>query len=444
MGISDLLLYPIYVAIFYFIFKARRKKYTDPVLKFYHLQGFWIKALAVIPFTLFNYKISLGDSYVLYHMEGANIYHMILHDFTNIKWLFAQGKDFDEALLKDVWNLGYFNDENNYMVARIVAILSFLTFGKYMVTNLIFSMISFAGVWRLFRFFYEQYPHLHKQLAISILYLPTFVFWSSGILKDPLCTGAIGWITFSLFEALYKKKDIFKNFLIVFFFCYLLAKLKIYILISYLPFFVLFLVLKNVNLIKNIFVKILLVPALIIFSVLIFTKAMDKLKGTLGDYAGEGLSKSIKSYQQAYESQASYAESNFSLGVTYDGSVGSLIKMAPAAIVATLYRPFIWETRKLSTLITSLESLFIMLFTFRVLYSVGVTNFIRSIVKDPTILYCILFSLLFALFVGATTLNFGTLVRYKIPCMPFYLIALYLIMDRNKKIKKRPLKNIAE
>lgn len=443
MGISDLLLYPIYLLIFYFIFKSRRKKYKDPILKFYHAQGFWIKALAVIPFTLFNYKLSPGDSYVLYHVEGANIYHMILHDFSNIKWLYLPGKDFDEALLKDIWNLGYFRDENNYMVARIVAILSFFTFGKYMVTNLFFSMISFAGVWRLFRFFYEQYPHLHKQFAIAILYLPTFVFWSSGILKDPLCTGAIGWITFSLYEALYKKKDILKHIIIVSFFCFLLSQLKVYILISYLPFFFLFLILKNVNLVKNIFVKLLLAPTLIIFSVIIFTKAMDKLEGTFGEYATEGLSKSIKSYQQAYESQASFAESNFSLGVVYDGSVGSLIKMAPAAVVATLYRPFIWETRKLSTLITSLESLFIMLFTFKVLYTAGITNFIRTIIKDPTILYCILFSLLFALFVGATTLNFGTLVRYKIPCMPFYLIALFLIIDKNKKNKPGKSKQLA-
>ncbi|MBK9533341.1 MAG: hypothetical protein IPO42_16435 [Chitinophagaceae bacterium] len=58
--------------------------------------------------------------------------------------------------------------------------------------------------------------------------------------------------------------------------------------------------------------------------------------------------------------------------------------------------------------------------------------------RDPVILYCLLFALLFALFVGATTANFGTLVRYKIPCLPFYIIALYLIHDRTRKIKNSP------
>jgi hypothetical protein len=48
-------------------------------------------------------------------------------------------------------------------------------------------------------------------------------------------------------------------------------------------------------------------------------------------------------------------------------------------------------------------------------------------------MYCFLFSCVFALFVGASTLNFGSLVRYKIPCMPFYLIALFLIYDKVKQ-----------
>jgi hypothetical protein len=77
----------------------------------------------------------------------------------------------------------------------------------------------------------------------------------------------------------------------------------------------------------------------------------------------------------------------------------------------------------------------IMFFTLSVLYKTGPVNFVKSILKDPTIMYCILFAMLFALFVGATTANFGTLVRYKIPCMPFYIAALFLIQDRVLKQK---------
>jgi hypothetical protein len=324
------------------------------------------------------------------------------------------------------------------MVVRIVTLLSFISFGKYLILNLFFSMIAFSGAWRLYRFFYEQYPHLHKQFAIAILYLPTFVFWTSGILKDPLCTGAIGWITYSLYEVFYKKKNLLTNFGILLLFGYLLYLVKVYILISYIPFFCLYLVLKNVTLLTNPIVRVVVVLGIIVGSMFTFTTISQQLASTLVSYGGSeegGITKSITVYQKAYAEQADEAASNFSLGVEFDGSISSLIKMAPMAIVATLYRPFIWESKKLTTLLSSFESLAIMIFTLIVFFKSGPVNFIKAIVGDPVILYCILFALLFALFVGATTTNFGSLVRYKIPCLPFYIIALFLIQDRTRKIK---------
>jgi hypothetical protein len=438
MNFLDFLLFPVYVLIFYFIFSARRKNYTDPILKHYHKQGFWIKIVAVMAFTFFNTMISVGDSFLLFFTEGTNICHMILKDSSQIKWLYLPSIDFDQTLLKNPANMGYLKGENNYMIVRITAILSFLSFQKYLILNLFFSMLSFSGVWRLYRFFYEQYPHLHKQLAIAILYLPTFVFWSSGILKDPICTGALGWITYALYETFYKKKDLIKNVIIIFISGYLLYVIKVYILISYVPFFFLFLVLKNVNLIKSRVMRIGFVVGLIVAAITMFTTVMAQLAGTLGAYGGEDVTKNISIYQKAYAEQEDVG-SSFSLGVEYDGSVQSLLKIAPAAIVATLFRPFLWESKKISTLFSSIESMFILFFTLSVFYKAGPVNFVRSIAKDPAVLYCLLFSLLFALFVGATTANFGTLVRYKIPCMPFYVAAMFIIQDRINKIKKSPV-----
>ena len=439
MDVNDYILFIVYTFVFYVIFKSRRTFYQDPVLRHYHKIGFWIKVFSTIAFTIFNYKISLGDSVVLYWREGYNIFQLIQHDTHYIKLLFIHGKEFDQSLLADNWNVGYFNDDNNYMVAKIVAVFSFFTFGKYMVINLFFSMISYSGVWKLYKFFYEQYPHLHKQLAIAILYLPTFVFWSSGILKDPICTGAMGWITYSMYEIFYKKKSFIKNTIFIIIAGYFLISIKLYILISYVPFFVLFLILKNVNLIKSSFIKFLIGPALIIGSIFAGQQVMKKFEKDMGGEAANGITEQIKHQQDTYQQQAAQGigESNFSLGVDFDGSMSGMMKMAPAAIMATLYRPFIWESTKISTLLSSLESLALMILTLSILFKVGVIRFFRTIVKDPTITYCFLFALLFALFVGATTPNFGTLCRYKIPCMPFYVIALFLIRD--KCLRTKPL-----
>ncbi len=438
MDIFDFIFFFIYVFIFNIIFSARRKKYSSPLLKKYHKQAFWIKIWSTLAFCIFVVYLSPGDTTGLYYPEGINIAKLIIKNPANIDLLFGTGKEFDQALLANIDNSGYFNEESNFMVSRLVTIFSFFTFGKFMAINLVFSMISFTGVWRLFRFFYEQYPHLHKQFAIAILYLPTFVFWSSGILKDPICTGALGWVTYSLYSIFYTKNNFIKNIILLLFFGYFLISLKIYILVAYLPFFILFLILKNVNLVKNPVAKALLVLGFFIGSILGFVKIASSIQGALSSYASKGLVQGIKNYQVNYENQSSFVESNFSLGVDFDGSPGSLAKIAPAAIVATLFRPFIWESKKLSTLLSSLESLVLMIFTLYVFKKVGIVKFIRTIIKNPIVMYCFFYSLLFALFVGATTLNFGTLVRYKIPGIPFYIISLFLILDFNNKLKKSP------
>ncbi|MEO6719164.1 MAG: hypothetical protein ABIN67_02320 [Ferruginibacter sp.] len=435
MELKDLILFPLYVLLFHIFFRWRRKRIEDPLLKKYHKQGFWIKVLGTLAFTIFYTKLSSGDSTDLYFAEGANIAKMVWDDFSNIKWLFMPGRDFDQTLLINPYNEGYFASESNFFVTRLVAILSFVSFNSYMVINLFFSMISFSGVWKLYRFFYEQYPHLHKKLAIAILYLPTFVFWSSGILKDPLCTGLLGWMTYSVYQLLYKKQQILKNIFIAFFSGYIIGIVKSYILVAYLPLFILFLVLSNFSLIKRASFRIAAFAGLILFSILGFFFISDKLQEELGNLALDKLAETVKNQQASFIDMADKAESSFSLGTDFDGTNRSLIKMAPAAVVATLFRPYLWESKKLSTLFSSLESLTLMIFTLYVFFRAGPLTFLVSIFKDPMVMFCFFFSVLFALFVGATTLNFGTLVRYKIPCLPFYVIAMVLILEISKRKK---------
>lgn len=440
MNVIDFIFFFIYVFIFYVIFYLRRRKLKDPLLKKYHRLGFWIKCFATLAYYVFVVWISPGDTNGLYYPEGVNLSKLIMQHPSNISFILHKGADFDESLLTNIANSGYFSEESNFWVSRLVAVFSFFTFGKFMAINLVFSMIAFSGTFRLYRFFYEQYPALHKQLAIAILYFPSFIFWSSGILKDSICIGALGWITYCLYAIFYKKENLIKNILLTLIFGYLLAVLKVYILISYLPFFVLFLILKNVSLVRNRFARILVFLIFITGGAFASMSVMDTIQDALTSYTQQGIAEGIKDYQSNYRNQANSVDSNFSLGVEFDGSAVSLVKIAPAAIVATLFRPFIWESKKLSTLLSSLESLFLMLLTLFAVLKTGPFRFVRLLFKDPMVMYCFFFSVIFALFVGATTLNFGTLVRYKIPALPFYLISIFLILDLNRRRKEKKLK----
>jgi len=442
-GLIDIILFPLYVALFAFFFAARRKKMDDPLLKKYHLLAFWVKVFSALAYIIFSKFLAEVDSLHLYYPEGMNITKLIFKDFTNIKLLFIAGKDFDQNLLADTLNRGYFASESNYFVTRLVTVLSFVSFGSYSVITLFFSMISFSGVWRLYRFFYEQYPKLHKQLAIAVLFLPNFVFWSSGILKDPLCTGMLGWFTYSMYKIFVRKESVLKNSMIVLVSGVILAVVKAYILVSYLPFFLLFIVLTDLKKIKRPFVRMAMLFLIVLITAGGLFVVGERLQEEMEDLAITKLSESVQSTQQNFIRIADLAESSFSLGVEFDGTPAGLLKIAPAGIVATLYRPFLWESKKLSSMLSSLESLALMLFTLYVFLRAGPVTFFATIIKDPMVMYCLLFAIVFALFVGVTTLNFGTLVRYKIPCMPFYVIAMVLILERHKakKLQRAAIKN---
>jgi hypothetical protein len=436
MGITDIILFPLYVYFFHLIFASRRKKIKDPILRFYHKYGFWIKVLASLTITIFNLYISIGDSTTLYYKEGHNLFKLILRDPANIQWLFEEGKDFSKDLIANPWNNGYFGSEANFFIIKLVAIFSFFTFGHYILINLFFSMFAFTGIWRLFRFFYDIYPTLHKKLAIAVLFLPTVVFWSSGALKDPICMGMLGWMTYCIYNGFHLKKELIKNGIVSVIAIWVLVIVKPYIIFAYLPFFILYLLLTNLHLIKSGFIKAMTVLLISGVSIGGFILMSDKLQQEMGAFSLEKLNESVLNQQANFISMADKAESSFSLGVEYDGSLGSLIRMAPTAINATLFRPYLWESKKLSTLLSSLESLSLMVFSLFVLYKTGIRQFIFTIFKDPMVLFCFFFSVLFALFIGATTLNFGTLVRYKIPCMPFFIIALFLIYEKSRAKKK--------
>ena len=437
MGFTDFLLFPLYVLVFHLYFSYQRKKMTDPRLRFYHKYGFWVKVFASFTITIFYSYITLGDTTTLYYAEGANLYKHIVNDSENIQWLFKTGKEYPAHLLKNEANKGYFGSEANFFIIKLVAIFSFFSFARYMIINLFFSMLAFAGIWRLFLFFYQRYPHLHKKLALAILFFPTVVFWSSGALKDPVCMSMLGWFTYACYNLFYKKKSLILNLPIILGSALVLLTVKAYIIFAYIPFFIFYLVSINLTSLKNGFVRIASFLIIALISIVGFTTMTEKLEEEMGMLALDKLSESVQTQQNNFINLSERAGSAFSLGVEFDGSIGSLVKIAPAAINATLFRPYLWESKKISTLLSSLESLSLMLFFLVVLFKARGWKFFSILVKDPMIMFCMFFSLLFALFIGATTLNFGTLVRYKIPCLPFFLIALMLI---NEKLNKQNTK----
>jgi hypothetical protein len=117
----------------------------------------------------------------------------------------------------------------------------------------------------------------------------------------------------------------------------------------------------------------------------------------------------------------------------FDPSLVGMLTKFPQAVVVTLFRPFIWESKKIIVLLSALEALVFFYFTLKVIIK-RKTKIFSMVLKDPNLSFCLAFSIIFAFAVGITSYNFGALSRYKIPCLPFYaafLLIVYNLPDNN-------------
>lgn len=127
--------------------------------------------------------------------------------------------------------------------------------------------------------------------------------------------------------------------------------------------------------------------------------------------------------------------SAYDLGEVGSG-IGGLLTKIPAAINVTLFRPYPWEANKIIVVLSALEALLFLFLTLKVLITIGIKKIWITISSDPTIQFCLVFVLVFAFAVGISSYNFGTLSRYKIPCLPFYATTLIVIFYKNNPHNK--------
>ena len=120
-----------------------------------------------------------------------------------------------------------------YMVVRIAGVFAILTGGTYTGTALLFALASFSGLWAMYMAFCKLFPNQIFGLAIAILFIPSTIFWGSGILKDSITFGLLGWSTAALIHLLYWQRRRWLWLSVLFLSLVLAYSIKEYIVLSF-------------------------------------------------------------------------------------------------------------------------------------------------------------------------------------------------------------------
>ncbi|MBS1620057.1 MAG: hypothetical protein JST10_13245 [Bacteroidetes bacterium] len=423
--------------IYAFAYKLRNKNYSgNNPLKRYFIPALSVKiAGAVFIGLIYGFYYNGGDSY--YFFNQAQIVNSSFNESAE-KWvnlLFHIPAPNDPEYYSYISKMEWYQDPSSYAVISITAFLSVFTLNTYLPTAVLFAFISFSGVWALFRTFASLYPSLIRPIAIAILFIPSVVIWGSGIFKDTLCLFGLGWLTYGTFRILVQKDFRPGNIILTILSFLLIARIKVYILLAFTPALVMWLFFYYTQRIKNSAQKILV--KLIILAILVggFLFTTLQLTSELGSYSLDRVVETVNVTSGWIHYASGDEGSAYSLGEV-GHSYGSLLLKFPLAVNVTLFRPYIWESRKVLVLFSALEALLFLFITLKIIFTLGVAKIWRTISKDPTIQFCLIFSIIFAFAVGISSYNFGALSRYKIPCLPFFALALMLIYYKNVPLRK--------
>jgi len=120
------------------------------------------------------------------------------------------------------------------------------------------------------------------------------------------------------------------------------------------------------------------------------------------------------------------AANGVALGSNFSINTSNPVLLVVNSLVATLFRPFPWEVSSPAMIFSAIEAALFLFLMLNFFFRRGFKKFFNTIFKDPRLLMCFVFTVVFGLAVGASTANFGALSRYKIPCMPFFAVTVLL------------------
>ncbi|WP_258101568.1 hypothetical protein [Marinoscillum pacificum] len=435
MEIKDLIITPIYIILLSLIAYFIRPYVTTKETRKYFLPALWVRFFGAIMLgIIYQFYYGGGDTFNYFTHGSRWIWEAFLDDpILGFKLLMESGGERVGETFPWSQHIWYYKDPHSFFIVRLAALFDVFTFHTYSATALFFATFSFSGLWSFYSAVVKKYTGNAKWLAISILFVPSVVFWGSGILKDTITLGALGWLTFVFIQVIdFGNKNPF-YWGIALISVFLIFSIKIYIVICYLPMVFLWLYWKYQSRIGNSLVKILVAP----FLITIFAGggyfALQRISSSSNKYSLDNIA--YQARVTAYDIRYGWGartggDGGYDIGIP-DGTIPGMLKLMPAAINVSLFRPYLWEVKNPLMLLSALESIMILALS---IWFVIVQGGFKRLISDPFLVFCFAFALLFAFAVGVSTANFGTLMRYKIPMMCFYAVVLVISSKHNRLV----------
>mgnify|MGYP006952617237 CR=1 FL=1 len=363
-------------------------------------------ALGLVYF--YHYKV--GDT-ILYHEDGALLADIARSDFGNyLKILVSSPATFEN------WPPLQMQEPRAIILVKAVSLIHLLSFSNYWVTGLYFSFFSFLGAWFLVQQLSSNFKGYTAAAIVAFLFLPSVVFWSSGLIKESIAMASLFFLTAIFLKVWFSERVAAFHWLIVPVAVWLLWNLKYYFAAIF------FVVIATSILFKFIYPRLSnssnLGREFIIWMGLLVIPSMLISLMHPNFYPHRFFSVVVENNKAftAISDQGDYVKFN-----DIQPHLASMLANAPWAWVTGLLRPFVWEAGNGLQFVASLENLLLLGLIF-----IALSDF-RSFALSPyrmLVLSLFVYVSLLSIFIALSTPNFGTLSRYRASYIPFFFFIL--------------------
>ena len=282
-----------------------------------------------------------------------------------------------------------------------------------------FAMLSLwgkIGIYRVFRANVD--PALRWPVAIAALFVPSFVFWSSGMIKEAVVVAGLGWSFFGLHLWIREGRPT-AGWVLMIAGAVPMLLVKQYILFP--------LILAGgswyywARSLKRGRVRIR--PVYFVAAAALGVGGIVVLGRYFPEYALDNFTARSSDLQQLGRRGGSAFGASGEVPTTLVGQFAYV----PAALLTSLFRPLLFEVHNAPTLINALETTVLAFLFARIVFTQSLGQVRRQIADNPFLVCCIVFVAAFGIAVGLASSNLGTLSRYRSPLLPFFVVLLVVL-----------------
>jgi hypothetical protein len=310
-----------------------------------------------------------------------------------------------------------------YRMYSLVGFLLFLSGGSYLMANVLLAAFGFLGHVLLCKAATQDIaqPRTRRWLEAGILLLPSFNFWSGALLKDVIGIAGLGF-SFFYWEQIQRGSLNVRTLLGLLAGYYLLFLFRIQVLPAFIIASLLSLVVGfksgQQHFEKKALITMIVVPLLALGCTIGYNLYVEQ--------TGMHVTVLIERMQEMAQW---YSDNGYDQVGTVLRGAGwtALIAAAPFAVMNVLFRPFPWDVRNLPMALSALENTALIVLTIRGVAK-GRASFFRAQWHRHERMgtFAIVFVLVMAVIIGASTINLGSVSRYRIPLLPFFMYILVL------------------